>query len=127
MALFSRWLHNSTVGSEGEEIIARYLRNSGLKVIARNWRVDKSEIDIVALNKKQKQLHIVEVKSRTSDNWEAIGQSITPSKVAALRRGAFEFISLNPKYSSYTLSFDIGVVLFSDGGHRVEYIKNIRF
>ncbi len=127
MRFLGRWLHNRSVGKRGEDIVALSLRDRGLKIIARNWQENKSEIDIIAISKKRKTIHIIEVKSRTSNDWEAVSASLTSQKVGALKRGAYEFIAVNPKYKGYALQFDVAVVFFSGDNHSIEYIENIRF
>src|SRR5437016_4344086 len=54
-----------TLGDRGENLAAKYLRNNGFKIIARNFRCVMGEIDIVA--REGKTLVFVEVKTRQSD------------------------------------------------------------
>ncbi len=127
MKFLSRWIHNRQVGRLGEDIISEQLKKRGLKILAHNWQLTKSELDIVAVSRKLKTLHIIEVKSRTNDNWEEIASSLSSNKVAALRRGANEFLSEHRKYHSYTLQFDVAVVLFKNEKREIVFIENIRF
>ena len=55
-----------TLGDRGENMAARYLRNHGYKIIARNFRCGLGEIDIVARDGKT--LVFVEVKTRAYDD-----------------------------------------------------------
>lgn len=127
MNLFG-WLHNKFIGQSGERVARRYLKKQGLTIIATNWRSPNSELDVVAISKKKKQLHIVEVKSRTSNNWEAVGESITKQKIAALRRGAVEFKHSHSSVSDYMIVFDVVVVFFLENNKpKVEYVQNINF
>lgn len=127
MTLFG-WLHNQFVGQSGERIAARYLKRQGLTIIATNWRSVNSELDIVAVSKKRKQLRIIEVKSRTSDNWEAVGESITKQKIAALRRGAVAFKHSHSDFYDYVIVFDVVVIFFLENKEpRIEYIQDINF
>ena len=69
-----RWLQNlfapagpkDAMGDRGENLAARYLRNRGYKIIARNYRCETGEIDIVA--KDGRTLVFVEVKTRAYDD-----------------------------------------------------------
>ena len=54
------------LGERGENVAAKYLRNQGFKIIARNFKCILGEIDIVA--REGKTLVFVEVKTRTADN-----------------------------------------------------------
>lgn len=127
MSLLNRWLHNSEVGRNGEDIAASEVKRDGLKIVERNWRAGKSEIDIIAISKKRKELHIIEVKSRTNSSWEEVGSSLTAQKINALRRGALEYKNSDKRYLDYSLVFDVVVVFFNGKERNVEYVKNIRF
>lgn len=50
------------VGRDGEAMAARYLRGQGWRVVARNWRAGRDELDIVA--REGENLVFVEVKTR---------------------------------------------------------------
>jgi putative endonuclease len=55
-----------TLADRGENVAARYLRDRGMKIIARNYRCELGEIDIVA--REGKTLVFVEVKTRAYDD-----------------------------------------------------------
>ena len=69
--------HN-IVGKEGEQIACEYLIAQGLTIRETNWRMDRLEIDIVAHKPGDDTLHIVEVKTRTSDEYFDPMMAITP-------------------------------------------------
>lgn len=55
--------HN--LGQKGEDIAADHLKKSGFKILSRNWKWGKYEIDIIAENKDL--IIFVEVKTRSDD------------------------------------------------------------
>jgi len=55
---------NKERGKKGEEIALRYLQNLGYQILARNFRSQRKEIDIIALEGKE--LVFVEVKAGKS-------------------------------------------------------------
>jgi putative endonuclease len=55
--------HN--LGQKGEDIAADHLKKTGYKIVSRNWRWGKHEIDIIAENKDY--MVFVEVKTRSED------------------------------------------------------------
>ena len=55
--------HN--LGKKGEDLADDYLKNAGFKILYRNWKWGKHEIDIIAENKDL--IVFVEVKTRTDD------------------------------------------------------------
>lgn len=61
---------NEPLGRRGERLAARLLRRSKLKILARNYRCDAGEADLVALDPRTPDgdtLVFVEVKTRSSD------------------------------------------------------------
>lgn len=53
----------SSIGSIGEDIAAKFLKNKGFNIVAMNYRKPWGEIDIIA--EKQGIMHFVEVKAVT--------------------------------------------------------------
>jgi putative endonuclease len=74
----------NAVGAYGERLAARYLVESGLRILDRNWRCDQGEIDIVAMDGTC--LVIVEVKTRRTLAFGAPVEAVTAVKAARLRR-----------------------------------------
>jgi len=74
----------SAVGAYGEQLAARYLAESGMQILDRNWRCDQGEIDIVAMDATC--LVIVEVKTRRSLAFGPPVEAVTAIKAARLRR-----------------------------------------
>ena len=54
-------------GARGEQAACRYLENKGWSILARNWRVGRDELDIVARDGDV--LVVVEVKTRASEEY----------------------------------------------------------
>lgn len=75
-------LHNE-FGKWGEEVAAEYLLRNGFEILARNWRHQHKEIDIVA--QRTNELYFVEVKTRHGEMWNA-EEAITAKKRALMWR-----------------------------------------
>ena len=56
-----------TLGRTGEEIAAGHLEKKGYRILHRNWKSGRRELDIVAEN--DEFVVFVEVKTRTSAQW----------------------------------------------------------
>ena len=67
-----------TLGRQGEDAAAEFLRSSGLRILARNFRTRYGEIDIIA--EEGDTLVFVEVKARTSDKFGRGGASVGAAK-----------------------------------------------
>lgn len=74
----------NAVGAYGERLAARYLEESGMQILDRNWRCDQGEIDIVAMD--DACLVIVEVKTRRNLMFGSPVEAVGVVKAARLRR-----------------------------------------
>jgi putative endonuclease len=104
--------NNKSVGNEGEEIAAGFLRNSGYEIIERNYRFHKGEIDIVAKDNETNYLVFVEVKSRKSLEYGEPEHAITPAKTKQLKRMANYYI-LDNHVKNTDCRLDVITVLFT--------------
>lgn len=57
-------INRRSQGKAGEDIAANYLEREGLKILERNYRFERGEIDIIA--EEGDELVFVEVKARRS-------------------------------------------------------------
>jgi putative endonuclease len=72
------------VGRRGEQVAAEHLTRQGYTVLARNWRGQGGELDLVALDAGT--LVAVEVKTRSSTRFGHPAEAVTPRKLDRLRR-----------------------------------------
>lgn len=77
-------------GAMGEAIAAHYLEEQGWTIRERNWRCRGSEIDIIA--KDDNTLVFVEVRTRRDNDFGSALESVTKTKLRALRRGMAQFL-----------------------------------
>ena len=80
--------NNKLAGDEGEDLAAEFLKRRGLKIIERNFRTRNGEIDILAIDKREKEpaLVCIEVKTRSQSAFGTPLESITYFKLKALKR-----------------------------------------
>jgi putative endonuclease len=91
-------------GAIGESAAANFLKKAGLKVLFRNWRLGKYEIDLVCEEKGI--LVFVEVRTRKTGAMVSGYQSITARKRKVLRQGAFEYMNtLQKRPRTYRYDF----------------------
>lgn len=100
----------SKFGKEGEQAACDFLISKGYTVRETNWRLGHLEIDIVAQEPAANVLHIVEVKTRTSDLHFDPMQAITKAKIRNLVNAANGYISYYnlPMYVQYDVMILIG-------------------
>ncbi len=70
------------LGRRGEEFAARQLEGKGFDIVARNWRCETGELDLVARDGEC--LVLVEVRTRRGRSLGTPEESITPAKQARL-------------------------------------------
>jgi len=70
------------LGDFGERLAAHHLEAKGYRIVARNWRCARGEIDLVA--QAGAELVFVEVKTRRGQAFGAPEQGVTPRKAQRL-------------------------------------------
>ena len=77
-------------GASAESLACRYLNRQGLKIIERNYRTQRGEIDIIARD--ENTLVFVEVRLRTNTGFGSAAQSIDTRKQARLISAAQHYL-----------------------------------
>ncbi|MDP3993535.1 MAG: YraN family protein [bacterium] len=102
-------------GEAGELWVAYLYQNKGFEILARNYAIygkkKLGELDIVC--RQGKRLVIVEVKTRTSEGFMDIVETLNFRKQAYLRRMAKLFVQANPRFENFDLQVDFAAVLMS--------------
>ena len=108
------------LGQEGEELAREHLLKKGYKILHRNWKSGKREIDIVAENKDF--IVFVEVKTRSDDYLMHPRHAVTSEKQKSIIYAAENYLK---RYNINKESrFDI-VSIISDGKSvLVEHIED---
>ena len=110
--------HNE-LGKAGEEAAVRYLESKGFVIRHRNWRFKHWELDIVAY--KDGEVRVIEVKTRTRDNFKSPIESVDRQKRKKLMRATDAYIKYfdidEPVY------FDIITLVGSDGFFDIEHVE----
>lgn len=89
-------------GAIGEQAAVDYLRQNGFMIVERNYRIGRSEVDIIA--SRYDELHFVEVKTRKFGTMTTPEEALTEQKQRAMRRAASAYVAqrrsmLEPKFS----------------------------
>jgi putative endonuclease len=109
-----------SIGSEGEDIAARHLVEKGYRILNRNWRAGKKEIDIVA--RLGEQIIFAEVKTRSEDWITDPASAVNREKQKMIILAADAYIKrYNIRYES---RFDIVTVVKHKDSFTVEHIEN---
>lgn len=96
---------SKVLGNEGESLAADYLIGKGYKILERNYRFHKGEIDLVALDVDAKYIVFVEVKTRISLEYGNPEFAVTASKKKQLEWLGQCYI-MEKKITDYDCRFD---------------------
>ena len=99
------------IGQQGEEIAARFLERAGYRILARNWRVGRLELDLVARDGET--IVFVEVKARRPGP-QSPSEAVDRRKRARLRKAAARWIARNRDRAS-EYRFDVVAITFTRG------------
>jgi putative endonuclease len=111
-------VHNEK-GALGEQYACRFLEDRGYRILARNWRFGKDELDIIAGTAHE--LVIVEVKTRSNDQHGQPEEAVKKGKRRTMIRGANAYVAATP--CELALRFDIVSVILHPAGK--PYIHHI--
>lgn len=102
----------AVIGAQGEAIAAEYLRSLGYRILERNSRFGRYEIDLVAEDRKRSMIVFVEVKSRSGfDPAYPIRTAVDGRKRRALRSAVARWVNRH----AYEGAGRIDVISVSDG------------
>ena len=115
---------NQETGNKGEEMAAVHLTKKGYKILERNWRFKRWEVDIIA--SQGKFLHFFEIKTRTSNRFGNPEESIGREKMNNLRNAAEEYQYQHPEWKY--IQFNV-LAITLNYGEPIEYflIEDVYF
>ncbi len=82
------------IGADGEQLAQNWLENEDFRIIARNWRSGRYELDIVAT--RNDCIHFIEVKTRDADGLTSPEDAMTTAKQRAMRLAVQAWLTQNP-------------------------------
>ncbi len=111
--------HN-LLGEKGEKMAVDFLVAHGYEIIITNWRENKFEVDIIAIDKEE--IVFVEVKTRSTDVFGSPEESVTLKKQQHLINGADHYIQENE--IDLECRFDVISIILNSNQEEVKHIKN---
>ena len=111
--------HNE-LGKRGENLAVEYLLKNGYKIVKRNWRFQKAEVDIIA--KKENVLAVIEVKTRSNDYFGNPQDFVSPKKIKLLVRAIDEYVIKHDL--DVEVRFDIIAIINKKHTLNIEHLKN---
>jgi putative endonuclease len=109
-------------------LVSRWYEQNGYRIVARNWRCKRGELDVVAC--KDGVLVVCEVKARASNAFGTPAEAVTPAKQLKVRRATADFRTslrdsndplLTLVKNAQKVRFDVACVL----GTQLEILQDI--
>ncbi|MEJ6950498.1 YraN family protein [Natronospora cellulosivora (SeqCode)] len=113
-------MNNRELGEWGEDKAIEYLKKQSYKIIKRNFRYSRGEIDIIA--EKNEYLIFVEVKLRKSKKYGSPELAVDIRKQTKIRTVANYYLMKNS--NNKKIRFDVICIEVSNGKGNLKHYKN---
>jgi len=108
------------LGKRGEQLACEFLKEKGYAILETNWRHEKDEVDIIAMDGQE--LVIVEVKTRSTDRYGEPSEEVDLRKENYLIRATEAY--LEEKDLDLDSRFDIISIILNRQEVRIEHIED---
>lgn len=101
------------IGNIGEQLVSQWLQSHSYRILHHSWHCRYGEIDVIALHKDSSTLIFVEVKTRSTSNWDNDGKdAISSIKQQKISRSAKLFLAQNTQYTDCYMRFDVALIKY---------------
>ena len=111
--------HNK-LGEKGEQLAVDYLLKHDYKIVVRNYRYLKAEVDIIA--RKGNMLAVVEVKTRSTEEFGNPKDFIKPKKIKLMTMAVDHFVVENDL--DVEVRFDIIAIVKKENAFQIEHLED---
>ncbi len=113
--------HNKSLGERGEDYASIFLKNSGYKIMKKNFRYKTGELDIIALEGET--IVFVEVKTRSGSQFGEPEESIDNWKVNKIKKTAAYYLLIND-FENIETRFDVISLRLLGDSMTINHIKD---
>lgn len=114
-------LNNVQSGLQGQDVALRFLQSKGMSLADANFRVRRSEIDLIM--KDGAYIVFVEVKYRRGVGYGYPGESVNISKQKRIKNAALHYIAYKNLHNN-DFRFDVVEVLEESNGMTINHIED---
>ena len=114
-------MNTRAAGLEGENRACQYLIDKGYKILERNWRTQRGEIDIIAY--KNHTIVFVEVKTLPNGTLDMIQKELNHQKQQRILKTSKCYLLNHRQYNDSYVRFDV-IVIDMPGLEAVYHIEN---
>ena len=111
--------HNE-LGRKGEQLAIAFLIKNKYKILEKNYRYLKAEVDIIA--QKENTLAVVEVKTRSTDYFGNPQDSVTPKKIKLLVAAIDHYVV--ERDLEVEVRFDIIAIILQKNSTKIEHLED---
>jgi putative endonuclease len=112
------------LGKEGEKLASDFLHALGWHVLSRNWRYQRTDLDIIAMDGDI--LVFIEVKTRRGEKWGAPELAVNTAKQNRMLHAASAYASTREHEGE--IRFDIIAICWPVGGSPIlEHFEDVFF
>ncbi len=97
---------STRLGQAGEDRAARYLQHRGYRILGRNVRLGRGELDIIARHGEL----VIFVEVKTHKTRQSALQAVHADKCARLQSAAETWLSHHPDYQHLQCRFDLIII-----------------
>ena len=113
--------HNE-LGKWGEDEAACYLEDEGYTIIDRDWKIGRRDLDIIAMSPDGDTLVIVEVKTRTEEEYQKPEEAVDRRKMRNLAIAANAYA----KECQIDKNMRFDIISIVGKGHQVESLEHLQ-
>ncbi|WP_431842637.1 YraN family protein [Calidifontibacter indicus] len=117
--------HRRSLGAQGEEIAADYLRSLDWSLLERNWRCNEGELDLIAYDCEIGAVVAVEVKTRNTAHFGRPVEHVGQDKIDRVHRLVRRWLYEQGLFAREVRVDLIGIVLVDDAVVDLEHLRDI--
>ena len=109
-------------GREAEDLACQYLKQQGLRLVSRNYRCRRGEIDLIMTDREN--LVFIEVRYRSRSHYGSGAESVQYRKQQKLIACAHNYLQRNPAAACRPGRFDVVAISPERDGLDIQWIPN---
>lgn len=120
--------HRKTLGKQGEDLAARYLEGKGYRILERNYRFQREEVDLICFQPYERyeeggEIVVVEVKTRRGLDFGYPEESVTREKQKAIFRVTEAYLH-ETRLEGSLVRFDVIGIIWKNDNPEIDHMEN---
>ena len=112
------------VGKYGEDLACKYLEKNNYNILDRNFSCMQGEIDIIAYDKKNKEVVFLEVKTRTNFNYGIPSEAVSKLKQKHMVNSA-KYYLYSRRLKNCFVRIDVIEIVVNKGKYKLNHLKGV--